>query len=61
MYSIEGHGRKINYNVDMLKETKIDGKVFALMLEQIEKLETVLIHSDFCSYKEMDQVYKSIN
>lgn len=42
------NGKSILYNVDMLKETKIDPKVGGLVLEFMSRANKISLWSDFC-------------
>ena len=42
----------------MLRETKSDPKVGAVILQEVTRLEDICIHSDFCQPREMLQLYK---
>ena len=47
-------------NIDLLRESKVDPRAGAIIVEEIGMLRDVVLFSDFCSPKNMDIVYKRI-
>ena len=47
--------------MDSLRETKSDPKVGAIVLQELMRLETVILFSDFCGPRDMLQTHKRLN
>ena len=43
----------LTLNLDSLRETKVDPKVGAIIMQEVLRLQTVILHSDFCGPKDM--------
>ena len=52
------NGHKVSFNLDTLRETKMDPKVGALILQEMHQIETIALFSDFCSPKESAVYYE---
>ena len=60
-YRVENNGTDLVLNLDSLRETKSDPKVGAVILQEVLKLQRVVLHSDFCGPKDMLQTHKRLN
>lgn len=58
---VENNGTDLELNLDTLRETKCDPRAGAVMLQEIMRLQTVVLYSDFCGPKDMLQVHRKIN
>ena len=57
---IEDNGKKLIMNMDLLRETKNDPKVGSVIIQEMQTLQEVTIHSEFCNPNNMPQIYKRI-
>ena len=53
MKSTEDNGISIVMNLDSLKDTKSDPKAGALILQEIRRTTSIVLHSDFCQPKDL--------
>lgn len=60
MKQVENNGAQLILNLDTLRETKSDAKVGALILQHMDCIETIVLHSEFCGVKEMPNLYKRL-
>lgn len=51
MKFVEENGRKLHLNVDLLRDTKHDPKVGALIIDETRIVRDLALFSDFCNPK----------
>ena len=50
---VENHGKDLVMNLDTLRETKSDPRVGSVILQELLRLQNVVLHSDFCGPKDL--------
>ena len=61
VYRVDNNGSDLIMNLDSLRETKADPKVGAVILQEVLRLQKVVLYSDFCGPKDLLQTHKRIN